>query len=46
MGLLRPDRPANWYDAGRFWSGDELTLEGGATLGAEIPVTATLGGAP
>jgi hypothetical protein len=40
MGLLRPDRPANWYDAGRFWSGDDLTLEGGATLGAEIPVTA------
>ena len=40
MGLLRPNRPANWYDAGRFWSGDDLTLEGGATLGAEIPVTA------
>lgn len=39
MGLLRPDRPVNWYDPGRFWSGDDLDLERGATLGAEIPVT-------
>jgi hypothetical protein len=39
MGLLAADRPPNWYDPGRFWSGDRLRLERGATLGAEIPVT-------
>jgi hypothetical protein len=39
MGLLPDDRPVNWYDPGRFWSGDGLRLEGGATLGAEIPVS-------
>lgn len=38
MGLLNDDRPANWYDPGRFWSGDRLQLVGGATLGAEIEV--------
>jgi hypothetical protein len=38
MGLLAGDRPANWYDPGRFWSGDRLRLENGATLGAEIRV--------
>lgn len=40
MGLL-PDDPARgpgWYDPGRFWSGDDLALTGGATLGAEIEV--------
>jgi hypothetical protein len=27
MGLLSPGRRrANWYDAGRFWSGDDLSL--------------------
>jgi hypothetical protein len=40
MGLLPDHRPANWYDPGRFWSGDRLELEGGATLGPEIPVDA------
>jgi hypothetical protein len=38
MGLLRTDRPPNWYDPGSFWSGDRLELTGGATLGAEIAV--------
>jgi hypothetical protein len=38
MGLLGTDRPTNWYDPGRFWSGDRLQLLGGATLGAEIRV--------
>ncbi|MBB4688195.1 hypothetical protein [Amycolatopsis jiangsuensis] len=38
MGLLPPGRRPNWYDPGRFWSGDHLDLAGGATLGAEIAV--------
>jgi hypothetical protein len=38
MGLLPSDRRANWYDPGRFWSGDELELADGARLGGEIPV--------
>ena len=38
MGLLSRKRPANWYDPGRFWSGDRLQLLGGATLGSEIEV--------
>jgi hypothetical protein len=38
MGLLPADRPVNWYDPGRFWSGDGLALEGGAALGEEIEV--------
>jgi hypothetical protein len=38
MGLLSEKRPPNWYDPGRFWSGDRLTLENGAELGEEIPV--------
>jgi hypothetical protein len=38
MGLL-PRRRPNWYDPGRFWSGDDLELLGGAKLGAEIAVT-------
>lgn len=38
MGLLKTDRPTNWYDPGRFWSGDRLELVGGATLGAELRV--------
>jgi hypothetical protein len=39
MGLLDPGRPANWYDPGRFWSGDRLPLAGGAGLGLEIAVS-------
>jgi hypothetical protein len=38
MGLLPSDRRANWYDPGRFWSGDELELADRARLGGEIPV--------
>jgi hypothetical protein len=38
MGLLDGDRPTNWYDPGSFWSGDELELLLGATLGDEIRV--------
>ncbi|MBM7078233.1 MULTISPECIES: hypothetical protein [Micromonospora] len=38
MGLLPPGRRPNWYDPGRFWSGDDLDLAGGARLGAEIEV--------
>jgi hypothetical protein len=49
MGLLDSKLPANYYDPGKFWSGDELRLEGGAVLGEEIrvamPVTHT-GSAP
>ncbi|MBM7857109.1 hypothetical protein [Lentzea nigeriaca] len=37
MGLL-PHRRPNWYDPGRFWSGDDLDLLGGAKLGKEIAV--------
>jgi hypothetical protein len=39
MGLVDPDRPANAYDPGRFWSGDDLDLLQGAGLGREIRVT-------
>jgi hypothetical protein len=38
MGLLGNDRPGNWYDPGKFWSGDDLELLQGAQLGPEIPV--------
>jgi hypothetical protein len=38
MGLLAGTRPANYYDPGRFWSGDRLELLGGARLGDEIRV--------
>ncbi|WP_133742059.1 hypothetical protein [Actinorugispora endophytica] len=38
MGLLPGGRTPNWYDPGRFWSGDDLSLLGGVRLGGEIPV--------
>ena len=38
MGLLAGDRPTNYYDPGKFWSGDALRLVGDARLGAEIRV--------
>lgn len=38
MGLLDPRRPANWFDPGRFWSGDRLELAAGASLGPEMAV--------
>lgn len=39
MGLLDARKPANWFDPGKFWSGDRLDLEDGASLGAEIAVS-------
>ena len=41
LGLLPRRRPASWYDPGRFWSGDDLELAGGAKLGGEIAVQIT-----
>jgi hypothetical protein len=38
MGLLPAGRRPNWYDPGRFWSGDDLGLSDGIRLGAEIAV--------
>jgi hypothetical protein len=38
MGLLPGARDPNWYDAGRFWSGDHLALSDGFRLGGEIAV--------
>jgi hypothetical protein len=38
MGLLPRGRKPNWYDPGPFWSGDELDLCDGFTLGDEIAV--------
>jgi hypothetical protein len=38
MGLLDGARPANAFDPGTFWSGDDLDLLGGARLGEEIAV--------
>ena len=38
MGLLDAKRPPNWYDPGKFWSGDKLELVG-ASLGPEIAIT-------
>ena len=38
MGLLPRGRQPNWYDPGRFWSGDDLELCDGYRLGDEIAV--------
>ena len=38
MGLLPGRRESSWYDAGRFWSGDDLRLSAGVVLGDEIAV--------
>ncbi len=38
MGLISEERPTNWYDPGRFWSGDRLELLGEPKLGDEIEV--------
>jgi hypothetical protein len=38
MGLLPGGRRPNWYDPGRFWSGDDLNLSGGSQLGGEVAV--------
>jgi hypothetical protein len=39
MGLLPTERPASWYDPGRFWSGDGLELVPPFRLGGEIAVS-------
>jgi hypothetical protein len=38
MGLLPRVKQPNWYDPGRFWSGDDLELQDGYRLGEEIAV--------
>ncbi|GAB2616972.1 hypothetical protein Aab01nite_30060 [Paractinoplanes abujensis] len=38
MGLLPRGKQPNWYDPGRFWSGDDLDLSDGFTLSDEIEV--------
>ncbi len=38
MGLLPSAHPPNWFDPGRFWSGDKLDLAKGADLSEEIEV--------
>lgn len=38
MSLLPNGRRPNWYDPGRFWSGDSLNLTDGYRLGPEIAV--------
>ena len=38
MGLLPDDRPASWYDPGRFWSGDRIELTPPFRLADEIAV--------
>jgi hypothetical protein len=38
MGLLPGKHDPSWFDAGRFWSGDNLGLTGGYRLGGEISV--------
>lgn len=42
MGLLPEKRSPDWYDPGRFWSGDHLRLTGGHTLGGEVAVDVPL----
>ncbi|MGE5697060.1 MAG: guanylate cyclase [Candidatus Sericytochromatia bacterium] len=38
MGLLATYKHSNWFDPGRFWSGDTLPLADGYRLGDEIAV--------
>jgi hypothetical protein len=38
MGLLPKERPASWYDPGKFWSGDHVGLVAPFALGGEVPV--------
>jgi hypothetical protein len=38
MGLLAAGKRPSWYDPGRFWSGDDLALAAGHSLGEEIRV--------
>jgi hypothetical protein len=43
MGLLPRGKKPNWYDPGRFWSGDDLDLCDGHRLGEEIAVDVPAG---
>jgi hypothetical protein len=38
MGVLGTERPSAFFDPGSFWSGDDLRLEPGWSLGPEISV--------
>ena len=38
MGLLPAERPASWYDPGRFWSGDRIELVPPFALADEVAV--------
>ena len=40
MGLIETEKRANWFDPGRFWSGDALPLVAPYRLGDEIAVVA------
>lgn len=40
MGLMVTDKDTNWFDPGKFWSGDSLPLAPGYELGQEISVIA------
>lgn len=39
MGLVTERRSSNWYDPGKFWSGDRLPLVPGVVLGEEVAVS-------
>ena len=38
MGVLEASAPSNWYDPGRFWSGDSLPMRAGWSYGVEVEV--------
>ena len=38
MGLLPAEKPASWYDPGRFWSGDRIELVPPFRLAPEVAV--------
>lgn len=38
MGILKADVPPEWYDPGRFWSGDSLPMREPWAYGTEIEV--------
>jgi hypothetical protein len=40
MGLIETEKRSNWFDPGRFWSGDDLPLVAPYRLGDEIAVVA------
>jgi hypothetical protein len=38
MGVLPKHRPPSWYDPGKFWSGDQIEMAEGYSLGEEIAI--------